>query len=179
MKCQVFYRTEQGEEVQCSKDGFVRRIGDIRIALCPDHLDLFAAQMYPLPKLNLNAENTRRLFWAIFGRPGDYGGYHIRERIAGGGFGYCTRGWAVRHVIRELDRREQAILIRRLGLDGYTCRTLEQVGAVMGLTRERVRQIEAKALRRLRHPSRSKLLKQFIVEELRTEKGGGSDVEKV
>lgn len=169
--CQTFYRTEQGDEIQCSNDGFIRWIGNVSIRLCPNHLDLLSAQIYPLPELKLNAENTRRLFWAIFGRPEDYGGYHIKERITGGGFGYSTRRWAVRHVIRELTRREQAILVRRFGLDGYPCRTLEQVGVVLGLTRERVRQIESKALRRLMHPSRSNLLKQFIVEE----KGGGSE----
>ena len=66
-------------------------------------------------------------------------------------------------VLEQLTDREENVLRLRFGLDknGET-RTLEQVGQVFGVTRERIRQIEAKALRKLRHPSRSKQLKDFL-----------------
>ena len=62
-------------------------------------------------------------------------------------------------VIDTLTDREETILRRRFGLDDGKMRTLEDVGKVFNVTRERIRQIEAKALRKLRHPSRSKQLK--------------------
>ena len=52
----------------------------------------------------------------------------------------------------------------RFGLDDGSCKTLEEVGQMFGVTRERIRQIEAKALRKLRHPSRSRKLKDFLNE---------------
>ena len=58
--------------------------------------------------------------------------------------------------------REENVLRLRFGLDDGKMRTLEDVGKVFNVTRERIRQIEAKALRKLRHPSRSKQLKDFI-----------------
>ena len=66
-------------------------------------------------------------------------------------------------VIEQLTDREENVLRLRFGLDkNGEIRTLEQVGQVFGVTRERIRQIEAKALRKLRHPSRSKQLKDFL-----------------
>ena len=65
-------------------------------------------------------------------------------------------------VLHELSPREQRILELRFGLkDGYS-RTLEEVGREFNLTRDRIRQIEAKALRKLRHPRLSRQLKDFL-----------------
>lgn len=67
-------------------------------------------------------------------------------------------------VLDTLTSREQQVLRLRFGLDDGRTRTLEEVGKVFHVTRERIRQIEAKALRKLRHPSRSKKLKDFLEE---------------
>ena len=65
-------------------------------------------------------------------------------------------------VLGTLTEREQKVLILRFGLEDGRARTLEEVGKEFNVTRERIRQIEAKALRKLRHPSRSKKLKDFL-----------------
>ena len=66
------------------------------------------------------------------------------------------------NVLDTLTDREENVLRLRFGLDDGRTRTLEEVGKVFGVTRERIRQIEAKELRKLRHPSRSKQLKDFL-----------------
>ena len=66
------------------------------------------------------------------------------------------------NVLDTLTDLEENVLRLRFGLDDGRTRTLEEVGKVFGVTRERIRQIEAKALRKLRHPSRSKQLKDFL-----------------
>lgn len=66
------------------------------------------------------------------------------------------------NVLDTLTDREENVLRLRFGLDDGRTRTLEEVGKVFGVTRERIRQIEAKALRKLRHPSRSNQLKDFL-----------------
>ena len=65
-------------------------------------------------------------------------------------------------VLSTLTEREQKVLRLRFGLDDGRARTLEEVGKVFNVTRERIRQIEAKALRKLRHPSRSRKLKDYL-----------------
>lgn len=65
-------------------------------------------------------------------------------------------------VLKTLTMREAKVLSLRFGLEDGHPRTLEEVGSEFGVTRERIRQIEAKALRKLRHPSRSKKLKDFL-----------------
>lgn len=67
-------------------------------------------------------------------------------------------------VLLTLTEREEQVLRLRFGLDDGSPKTLEEVGQMFGVTRERIRQIEAKALRKLRHPSRSRKLKNFLNE---------------
>jgi len=65
-------------------------------------------------------------------------------------------------VLKTLSQREQEVLQLRFGLDDGRQKTLEEVGQAFGVTRERIRQIEAKALRKLRHPNRNKTLREYI-----------------
>ncbi len=69
---------------------------------------------------------------------------------------------AIDKVLKTLSNREAEILKMRFGLNGYKPLTLEEVGQQYGLTKERIRQIETKALQKLRNPSRSKMLKEYI-----------------
>lgn len=68
----------------------------------------------------------------------------------------------IEDVLQGLLPRERLVLIQRFGLDDGRAKTLEEVGKVFGVTRERIRQIEAKAIRKLRHPSRSKKLRDYL-----------------
>jgi len=68
----------------------------------------------------------------------------------------------VEEVLKALSDREAKVLRMRFGLSGYEMMTLEEVGKKFGVTRERIRQIEAKALRKLKHPSRRKKLQDFL-----------------
>jgi RNA polymerase primary sigma factor len=72
---------------------------------------------------------------------------------------------AVEEALGELSEREQEIVRMRFGLDDGQAKTLEDVGREFGVTRERIRQIEAKTLAKLRHPMRSQKLKEFLEAE--------------
>lgn len=69
-----------------------------------------------------------------------------------------------KEVLSSLTEREAKVLRMRFGINMNTDHTLEEVGKQFDVTRERIRQIEAKALRKLRHPSRSETLKSFLTE---------------
>ena len=65
-------------------------------------------------------------------------------------------------VLDTLSDREKMVIVHRFGLDSGEPKTLEQIGQEIGVTRERIRQIEAKALRKLRHPVREKMLRECM-----------------
>ena len=71
-------------------------------------------------------------------------------------------GEATKDVLDSLTPREAKVLRMRFGIEMNTDHTLEEVGKQFDVTRERIRQIEAKALRKLRHPSRSRKLKDYL-----------------
>ena len=68
----------------------------------------------------------------------------------------------ISEVLLTLTEREEKVIRLRFGLEDGKSRTLEEVGQMFGVTRERIRQIEAKALRKLRHPNRSKRLREYV-----------------
>ena len=79
------------------------------------------------------------------------------------------------HALKGLTDRERMVLRLRFGLDDGRPRTLEEVGRVYDVTRERIRQIEAKALRKLRHPTRSKKLREYYATHILREFRGGAE----
>ncbi len=68
-------------------------------------------------------------------------------------------------ILKDLNKRERDVITLRFGLDDQHPKTLEEVGVLFGVTRERIRQIEAKAIRKLRNPMRSKLIREFLHDE--------------
>ena len=72
---------------------------------------------------------------------------------------------AIDEAMQGLSERQQVVLRMRFGLDGEKARTLAELGRIFGVGRERIRQIEAKALRMLRHPSRSDILRDYMALE--------------
>jgi RNA polymerase primary sigma factor len=95
-------------------------------------------------------------------------GDFIKDDSADGPADAATRAMlheAVEQVLGELNEREQEIVRMRFGLDGSQAKTLEEVGKAFGVTRERIRQIEAKTLAKLRHPQRSQRLREFLETE--------------
>jgi RNA polymerase primary sigma factor len=100
---------------------------------------------------------------------GEEEGSHLGDFIEGRGTlapaeaaSYRVLRQQVEEVLESLSERESKVLQLRFGLEDGRSRTLEEVGLDFGVTRERIRQIEAKALRKLRHPSRSKKLRDFL-----------------
>ncbi|MCK4650631.1 RNA polymerase sigma factor RpoD [Candidatus Babeliales bacterium] len=81
----------------------------------------------------------------------------------------------VRQVLKSLTPREEKVLKMRFGIDVASEHTLEEVGKDFSVTRERIRQIEVKALRKLRHPSRSKKLQSFFDKEIETSSNDNND----
>jgi RNA polymerase primary sigma factor len=95
-------------------------------------------------------------------------GDFIEDSTADGPADIATRlmlSEAVGDVLNDLSEREQEIVRLRFGLDGGQAKTLEEVGREFGVTRERIRQIEAKTLAKLRHPQRSQRLREFLETE--------------
>ena len=70
----------------------------------------------------------------------------------------------IERALLELNAREQQVMRLRFGLDDGQVRTLEEVGREFGVTRERIRQIESKTLAKLRHPTRSQRLRDYLEE---------------
>jgi RNA polymerase primary sigma factor len=91
-------------------------------------------------------------------------GDFIEDRHAGAGRGgvYASLREVTKEVLDTLTPREAKVLRMRFGIEMNTDHTLEEVGKQFDVTRERIRQIEAKALRKLRHPSRSEKLRSFL-----------------
>ena len=81
----------------------------------------------------------------------------------------------VREILKSLTPREEKVLKMRFGIDVASEHTLEEVGKDFSVTRERIRQIEVKALRKLRHPSRSKKLQTFFDKEVDALAGEGNE----
>ena len=130
---------------------------DIASALLADEDDLFPPQtrqpnMLKRPGYRFDIEIER-----LDELPSGDMGLMIEE--PGQGLERKELGQAVHNAVEKLSRNERAILNCRFGLDGGEPLTLEEAGKVYGITRERVRQIEARALKRLRHPSVSRRLR--------------------
>ena len=69
------------------------------------------------------------------------------------------------NVLNTLTPRERDVVRMRYGFDDGRMKTLEEIGSLFAVTRERIRQIEAKALRKLRHPNRNAVLREYVYEE--------------
>ena len=94
--------------------------------------------------------------------------YSKQGLITDGGINELVEENTLREVISELlnglDSRERKVIELRFGLNGNEIQTLEQIGKLFNVTRERIKQIETKALRRLRHPTRTRKLRGFMYE---------------
>ena len=99
---------------------------------------------------NLNPEIARRILTLV------------AEADAGMETPAPSQGETTTRVLASLTPREERVLRMRFGIGMNTDHTLEEVGQQFSVTRERIRQIEAKALRKLKHPSRSRVLRSFL-----------------
>ena len=111
----------------------------------PISSDLIVKESIGLSAVRLDGQDV---YWIEL-RPSEGGRHAVVRRTADG-------------EIKTLTPREEKVLRMRFGIGEKSDHTLEEVGQDFEVTRERIRQIEAKALRKLRHPSRSKQLKSFI-----------------
>ena len=85
--------------------------------------------------------------------------YHSPEKITE----ECCLHEDIRQIFKNLDTREQKIISHRFGLDNYKYMTLEELGGEMGFSKERIRQLESKALLKLRHNHEIKPYKDYII----------------
>lgn len=135
-QCRTFIRAEDGTERQCRLTGYLRNIAGKQYCLCPGHHNMLLG----LPELYFSIARCQNLLNTVLGAGNFPTNYRIREAIRAG--------------IRELSIREQHAIVSRFGLDRGKPATYDQIGQRLGVTRERARQIEQKAIRKLRHPSR-------------------------
>jgi len=148
-QCQTFYRCRDGSQIQCHRKGHVRQHREHTFVLCAEHDFYLAEQIYRAPQLRLNRTNMEHIAHSIFGG---------RPEVKSYGFMRMD----LSRAIHSLNRREQFVLIYRFGLAGKGPLTLREIGEMLSVRRETVRQVEARAIRRLRHPSRSKVLAQHL-----------------
>jgi len=139
-----------------------------QIGRSPTHQELAIEMGIPVAKVNILFNALRRRCVSLERPVGD-GDTILKEFIAGTDAdspeAECmvkSMAREVQAVVRTLDPREQTVLRKRFGIEGETVQTLEQLAQEFGLTRERIRQIENKALAKLRHPNRARKLVSYI-----------------
>jgi RNA polymerase primary sigma factor len=139
-----------------------------QIGRAPTHQELAIEMGIPIAKVNTLFNALRRRCVSLERPVGD-GDTILKEFIAGTDADSPEAECMVRNMaqevqalVRTLDPREQTVLRKRFGIEGETVQTLEQLAQEFGLTRERIRQIENKALAKLRHPTRARKLVSYI-----------------
>ncbi len=139
-----------------------------RIGRAPTPQELAGEMGIPVAKVNTLFKALRRRCVSLERPVGD-GDTILKEFIAGTDADSPEAECMVRNMaqevqalVRTLDPREQTVLRKRFGIEGETVQTLEQLAREFGLTRERIRQIENKALAKLRHPNRARRLLSYI-----------------
>ncbi|MEW6107039.1 MAG: sigma-70 family RNA polymerase sigma factor, partial [Bacillota bacterium] len=143
--CQVHEREPTTEEIACEMGLPVKKVRELQ-ALAQPTLSLEAI-MVEWEEVGAHSGWFLGEYGAL-PDDGDLSQSQLRETVA--------------TVLKELKPRQQEVLRLRFGLDGQEPQTLDQVARRFGLTRERIRQIEAQALKRLRHPKRSNRLRDFL-----------------
>lgn len=136
----------------------------------PTDAELAEKMQLPVEKIreiNKISENPRSLDKPVGESEDSFLGDFIKDESSVSPEEYAVNAMLkdeINDVLLTLTEREEQVLKLRFGFENGTCHTLEEVGQIFGVTRERIRQIEAKALRKLRHPSRSKKLKDFMTD---------------